>query len=217
MYLFVDLAYTLGLLIANRLEAPGNFAETARGIVASETLYRIALSSQLIGSICTVFLAFGLYATIRPIGKNLALLALLFRIIEATIFALNVLFSFVVLNAFIASDYLKALGGNQPSVLLNLRSAFYSDSFTIAGIFFSFGSILFFYLFLKSTYIPKVLSAFGLFSSAVVTIISFMELIVPRYAAILKVGWGWAPLALAEILAGLWLLFKGVNLQPRQN
>jgi hypothetical protein len=213
MYLFVDLAYALGLIIANRFEVPGNFTETARGIVASETLYRIALSSQLIASICTVFLAFGLYAAVKPMGKNLALLALLFRLVEATIFGLNVLFSFVVLTAFIAPDYLKALGGNQPSVLLNLRSAFYSDSFTIAGIFFSFGSILFFYLFLKSTYIPKVLSAFGLFSSALVTIISFMELILPRYAAILQVGWGWAPLALAEILVGLWLLFKGVNLR----
>jgi hypothetical protein len=213
MYLFVDLAYTLGLLIANRLQVPGNFAETARRIVASETLYRIALSSQLIASICTVFLAFGLYAAVKPIGENLALLALLFRLVEATIFGLNVLFSFVVLESFIASDYLKAFSGNEPSVLLILRSAFYSDSFTIAGIFFSFGSILFFYLFLKSTYIPKVLSAFGLFSSALVTIVSFTELILPRYAAMLQVGWGWAPLALAEILAGLWLLIKGLNLR----
>ncbi len=215
MYLFVDLAYVLGLLIANRLEVPGNFAETAHRMVASETLYRIALSSQLIATISTVFLAFGLYAAVKPIGENLALLALLFRLVEATIFGLNVLFSFVVLKAFVAADYLKAFGGNQPTVLLNLRSAFYSDSFTIAGIFFSFGSILFFYLFLKSTYIPKVLSAFGLFSSALVTIISFTELILPRDAAALQVGWGWAPLALSEILAGLWLLFKGVNLEPR--
>ena len=184
MYLFVDLAYALGLIIANRLEVPGNFTETARRIVASETLYRIALSSQLIA---------------------------------ATIFGLNVLFSLVVLKAYISSDYLKAFSGNEPSVLLNLRSAFYSDSFTIAGIFFSFGSILFFYLFLKSTYIPKVLSAFGLFSSALVTIISFMELILPRYAAILQVGWGWAPLALAEIMVGLWLLFKSVNLSRERS
>jgi hypothetical protein len=214
MYLFVDLAYVLGLLIANRLEVPGNLAETARRIVASETLYRIALSSQLIGSLCTVLLAFGLYGAVKPIGKNLALLALLFRLVEATIFALGVLFSFVVLKTYIDSDYLKAFGFNQPSVLVNLRSAFYSNSFTIAGIFFSFGSILFFYLFLKSTYIPKVLSAFGLLTSALVTIISFMELILPRYAAMLQFGWG--PLALAEILVGLWLLFKGVNLKPRE-
>jgi hypothetical protein len=164
-----------------------------------------------------VFLAFGLYAAVKPMGKNLALLALLFRLVEATIFGLNVLFSLVVLKAYISSDYLKAFSGNEPSVLLNLRSAFYSDSFTIAGIFFSFGSILFFYLFLKSTYIPKVLSAFGLFSSALVTIISFMELILPRYAAILQVGWGWAPLALAEIMVGLWLLFKSVNLSRERS
>jgi len=216
MYLFVDIAYAAGLVIARHFEVPGNFAETARGIVASETLYRIAVSSQLVASICTVFLAFGLYVAVKPIGKSLALLALLFRLVEATIFGLNVLFSFVVLESFIASDYLKAFGGNQPTVFLNLRSAFYSDSFTIAGIFFSFGSILFFYLFLKSTYIPKVLSAFGLFSSALVTVISFTELILPRNAALLQVGWGWVPLALAEILVGLWLLFKGVNLEPRE-
>ncbi|MGB7593369.1 MAG: DUF4386 family protein, partial [Terriglobia bacterium] len=72
-----------------------------------------------------------------------------------------------------------------------------------------------FYLFLRSNYIPKVLSALGLFGSALVTIVCFGSLILPQHAKLLQFGWG--PLALAEILVGLWLLFKGVNLRPLDN
>jgi hypothetical protein len=57
--------------------------------MGSELLYRIGLSSLLIGSLSTVFLAMGLYVAVKPIDKNLALLALLFRLVEATIFGVR--------------------------------------------------------------------------------------------------------------------------------
>jgi len=214
MYLYVDVAYGLGVTIANRLEVPGNFVETARRIMGAELLYRIGLSSMLVGSLCTVFLAMGLYVTLKPINRNLALLALLFRMVEATIFGIECLFSFIVLRAFMGSDSLHALGANQPSLLMNLRSAVYADAFTIAGLFFSMGSVLFFYLFARSSYIPKVLSILGLVSSALVTVTCLASLVFPHPAKLLQLGW--APIAVAEFLVGVWLMLKGVNLQPRE-
>jgi hypothetical protein len=215
MYLFVDFAYAAGVMIANHLEVPGNFTETSHAIMRSELLYRIGLTSVFIGALSTVFLAMGLYVTVKPIDKNLALLALLFRLVEATMFGLQSLFSFIVLKVFIGSDYMQAFGSSQPSVLVNLRSALYSDGFIVAGLFFCMGSIIFFYLFLKSTYLPKALSAFGLFGTLLLTITNFADLILPQYHKILQLGI--LPLAVAEIIVGLWLLIKGVNLRPREN
>jgi len=41
LYLFVDVADSLGLSITGRFAVPGDFAETARRIMGSELLYRI--------------------------------------------------------------------------------------------------------------------------------------------------------------------------------
>ena len=215
MYLFVDLAYVAGVMIVNRFEVPGNFTETAHAIMRSELLYRIGLTSVFIGALSTVFLAMGLYVTVKPIDKNLALLALLFRLVEATMFGLQSLFSFIVLKVFIGSDYTQTFGSSQPSVLVNLCSALYSDGFIVAGLFFCMGSIIFFYLFLKSTYLPKALSAFGLFGTLLLTITNFADLLLPQFHKILQ--FGILPLGVAEITVGLWLLIKGINLRPREN
>ena len=215
MYLFVDLAFLLGLLITSRFQVPGNFAETAHKIIGSEMLYRIGLSSTLIGGLCTVFLAMGLYVAVKPIDNNLALLALVFRLAEATLYGVLSVFTLIVLKLYTGVDSVNVFDAKQLSVLVDVHSVAGSAAFNIAAIFFSMGSILFFYLFLKSNYIPKVLSALGLFGSALVTIVCFGSLILPQQAKLLQFGWG--PLALAEILVGLWLLFKGVNLRPLDN
>jgi len=60
----------------------------------------------------------------------------------------------------------------------------------------SIGSILFCYLFFKSRYIPRILSAFGVFTSVIVTIICFGSLIFPEHVGTLQ--YGWAPMAIAK-------------------
>jgi len=212
MYLFVIVADLLSIFITTRFDVPGNFAETAHRIIESELLYRIGLSSGFIGSLCTVFLAMGLYVAVKPVDGNLALLAFLFRLAEATLGATQSIISYAFLKLYIGADSVNAFGANQLSVLMNLHSTANSAGMNIAAILFSIGSTLFFYLFLKSTYIPKILSALGLFASVLVTISSFASLISPQPAKTLQLGW--LPIFVAEISVGLWLLFKGVNLRP---
>jgi hypothetical protein len=154
----------------------------------------------------------GLYGAVKPIDNNLALLALIFRLVEATIFGVLSLVSFAALKLYVDADYMRAFDANQLSVLVNLRSVATSAGFNIAAIFFSMGSILFFYLFFKSTYIPKLLSGLGLFGSVLVPIVCFGSLMLPQHARVLVLGW--IPVGLAEIFVGLWLLFKGVNVRP---
>jgi hypothetical protein len=213
MFVFVDLAYLLGLFINTRFHA-GNVLETAHKIVASEPLYRIGLSSLLAGALCTVFLAVGLYGLVRAIDHTLALAALVFRVVEATVFAVICVLSFAFLQIY-GPGRLNAFDPIQLSVISSLRLAASIAGFNVAAIFFSMGSVLFFYLFLRSTYLPKALSALGLFGSLLVPIVCFGSLIAPQAATWL--AFGWAPIGLAEILAGLWLLIRGVEaVVPRE-
>jgi hypothetical protein len=84
-----------------------------------------------------------------------------------------------------------------------------SAAYNISAIFFSIGSVLFFYVFFKSRYIPRILSAFGVFASVIVTIMCFGNLIFPEHTAALE--YGWALMAIAEVTTAIWLMVFAVK------
>jgi len=213
MFLFVIAADLLGMSMSEGYTVPGNLAETIHRMIGAELLIRTGLASGFIGSICTVLLAMGLYVAVKPVNGNLALLAFLFRMAEATLGAAQSIFNFALLKLYISPDSLNTVSANQLQVLMNLQSAANSTAMNIAAILFSLGSTIFFFLFFKSTYIPKALSMLGLFASPLVTIVSFASLISPHPSTWLQ--FGWLPIAGAEFSVGLWLLIKGIN-HPQQ-
>jgi len=73
-FLFLWLIFTgvAGLLIESHIVGSGTFAETARRVVASEHLYRLALCTELIETMSALVLAFALYAALRPFDQLLA-------------------------------------------------------------------------------------------------------------------------------------------------
>jgi magnesium-transporting ATPase (P-type) len=215
MYLFTYPSYLLGLSITGRFEVPGNFAETAHRIMGAELLYRFGLSCQLITCLCCMVLAMGLYVAVKPIDKNLALFALLFRMTENILGAAFSIITFAALKLYLGVDSANGFDAKQLSIYMGLLSTAYSVASLVGMIFLGMGSILFFYLFLKSKYIPKIISAWGVFASVLATIVAFACLYWPQYSKPLELGW--APIGLAEISVGLWLLIKGLNLHPREN
>jgi hypothetical protein len=75
--------------------------------------------------------------------------------------------------------------------------------------------MLFSYLFFKSKYIPKILAGFGIISFGLIFIQSLLFILAPEYAAMpINQIIFWAPSGLFEIIIGLWLLIKGINVQP---
>ncbi len=209
MYLLVDAGYVVGLLITGHFRVADDFTATAHNVMAGETLYRLGLASGLIGALCTVFLAVGLYVALKPIDGDLALLALTFRLVEATLFGAQSVFSFAGVRLY---GNVSAFDADQLSFLASLRSGVGLAGFNVAATFFGVGSIVFFYLFVKSGYIPRSLSVLGLIGSVLVPLVCLGTLIAPGLGSILQ--FGWAPIAVAEIIGGLWLLIKGVRVQP---
>jgi hypothetical protein len=117
----------------------------------------------------------------------------------------------VFLKLYVGADSPNAFDGSQLSMLVTFHSTADLVVFNSFAIFFGIGSTLFFYLFFKSSYIPKLLSGLGLLGSVLVPVVCLGSLMWPQHAKLLQLGW--APIGLAEILVGLWLLFKGLNLQ----
>ena len=78
-------------------------------------------------------------------------------------------------------------------------------------IFIGIGSVLFFLLFLKSGYIPRWLSVFGIIAFSFVLIESIVLQLLPAQ------GWGFpgAMAVIFEIVVGLWLIIKGVKISNK--
>ena len=215
LYLFIIAVFVLGDSITDRIEVPGNFAETARRIMASEMLYRVGLSMSLILAMSIVLLTIGLYVVLKPVNSNLALLGLAFRFVEAICHGVETAIGFVILHLYIGADLKDGLDAKQLSALVNLYSAEYLLVFHVGLIFFCVGSFLFYFLFFKSNYIPRILSGLGLVACVLVCMLGVLNLIAPQYVAMLL------PLrlsmALAQVSVGLWLLIKGVKVRPQES
>jgi hypothetical protein len=205
MYFLVAGCDIAGQIIISSISGTGSFDETAHRIVASETLYRVGLCCSLGGSLLTVPLAVGLYVVARPVARNLAMMALLFRVIEAATGATGIVMAFTVLRIDVAANHATAFSINQLGALSDLNSGVGTQ---VSALFFSVGSILFFIALLKSPILPRVLSSWGIFASLVYAVFWAMSLIVPQEAAAVTVVAS-LPILLAELSTGLWLLVKG--------
>jgi hypothetical protein len=209
---FVVLGFDIvGAVIVSSIGGNGNFVEASHRILASETLYRIGLCCSLVGSLSTILLAIGLYVAVKPVDGNLAMMALLFRAAEAAIGGVGIIIAVSVLQIQLAANHANAFDANQLGALADLSTGVGTQ---VSAIFFSLGSTIFFYVFLKSQYIPRVLSAWGVFASLVYAAVWFVSLILPHYSAT-AVAFGSVPILIAELSTGLWLLIVGIKVQPR--
>jgi hypothetical protein len=211
MYLWLIVTDMAGVLTISRVAGSGTFAETAKRVAASEHLYGVALCSELIESLSIVLLAFALFVTLKPVNKLLAQIALYWKLGESFISGVMMIFGFLTLRLYSSPLSLGTFGTDQTQALVALTGNVTSDAFNIQAIFFSIGSTLFFYLFFKSRYIPRALSASGVFASICVTITCFATLIFPEHAAALQ--YGWAPIGIVELISGFWLMIFAVKTQ----
>jgi hypothetical protein len=209
-FLFLWLIATglAGVITTSRIVGSGTFAEKASRVVASERLYRVALCSDLVEALSALVLAFALYATLKPVDELLAQLAMYWRFVEAFIGSVGMIFSFARLGVYTSPQSI------QSQALVDLTRYAGTASYNIAAISFSIGSALFYYLFFKSRYIPRILSAFGVSASIVVTVLCFGTLIFPERAATFQYV-GWVPIAIAEVITGFWLMLFAIHESDR--
>ena len=193
----------------------GDAAKTASNIMANERLYRIGIANNIITFAIDVVLIWALYVLLRPVNRNLALLAVFFRLVETTMACVAIVNYYVAMQFVSNADHLRAFDSNQIQALSILHDT-YALTFIVVAIFLGLGSTVFNYLLFKSRYIPKVLAAWGIFSSLLLLISQFAIVIFPEVEkTIIPACYG--PIAIDEIALGLWLLFKGANIPKMES
>ncbi|SNR54779.1 DUF4386 domain-containing protein [Puniceibacterium sediminis] len=77
--------------IRARLYSPGDAAATADAILAAPALYRAGIAADLVMAVCDAGLAILLYLVFRAVALGLALSAMVFRLIQTVIIAINLM------------------------------------------------------------------------------------------------------------------------------
>ena len=125
-------------------------------------------------------------------------------------FALIALNDFVALQLLSGDDYLRAFDAKQLQALARVFVGVHGDGYLLGLVFFGLGSSVFAYLWLKSGYIPRLIAAWGLFSSVLVAVVSLAILVFPALAHVAMPAY-FAPIFIFEGGLGIWLLARGIR------
>lgn len=211
LYLLIIVAGLFGeAVVRNKLIVWGDAAATATNIAASRSLWRAGIAGDLLMHVLDVPLMLIFYVLLRPVSRNLALLAILFNAVQTAVLVATKLALLVGLFFLGSTDYLKAFEPRQLQALTYVSIRADAYGFGIGLIFFGCACLVLGYLIRKSGYLPRILGVLMQIAGLCYVTNSFSMILAPDFAnrlfpAILL------PAFIAELSLCLWLLIKGVD------
>lgn len=211
LYLTIIVAGIGGeLLVRGALVVPGNAAATAAKIAASPYLWRAGIAGDLLMHLCDVGLMLVFYALLRPVSRSLALLAILFNLVQTSVLVANKLN--LMLPIFLLGDasYLKAFTPEQLQALSYVAIRTHDYGFGFGLIFFGVECVVVGYLIIRSTYLPSILGVMMQIAGVCYVFNTFALVLYPPLGSRLF-PFIMLPPFVAELSLALWLLVKGVD------
>jgi len=193
--------------VPSKLIVSADATATANNIIASNSLFRIGFASYLVEAMCDVALTLILYVLLRPVHKDVALLAAFFRVVSTAVFAVAELFYFAASLILGGADYLKTFSPEQLHSLALLSLKLYGYGAGIFMVFYGVPSILLGYLIFQSGYLPKFLGVLLALGGLGFVTRNFALVLAPASAS----SFFLLPMTLAAVSLTVWLLVRGVD------
>ncbi len=188
-------------VVGSRLLVRGDVVATSSNLVASESLFRLALVSSLIMAIAFLLYALLLYRLLGPVHKSHARLMVGFVLVSVPIYMLNQVNQFAAL--LLASDQLH----EQVQLFLDLHRF----GNLIAGIFFGLWLLPLGLLVLQSGFLPRSLGILLMVGSLGYPVLFVQGFLFPGSERTLWTNPLLVVTHASERALMLWLLIRGVN------
>lgn len=201
-FLLQAIASLVATFLLTPLIVPGNIFASMTHIANNVLQMRASILGEMIAIIGIVMLGSLLYLTLKEQNKKIALVARGLYLVTAAIIAVSRIATFALLRisqeSVIAGhpDYLQTLG--------NLAYELQEFGYFLHMLPYTLGAALFYYLFHKSGFLPRVLSVWGLIAAPLAFIGSLFDhlgLPVSMFVFI--------PTLPFDLTIGVWLIVKG--------
>src|SRR6266571_4652879 len=198
--------------IPSKLMVSSDPTATVANLRNFDFLYRLGFASFLIESLCDITLVMILYALLKPVSKELSLLAAFFGLTGTALFACAELFYFAPPLIMGGAGYLKTFSPDQLNALVLLSLKFYGYGGMILTAYYGMAWIVRGYLIFLSGYLPKFLGILMAIGGIGFVVRNFLLIFAPAYASGLLLMLMFP----GGLLLTFWLLVKGVDV-PKWN
>jgi hypothetical protein len=211
-YLILIALGFFGQYVLGRVIVSGDAAATASNITAMESLWRLGIGAEIIALICVAALAAIYFLLLKPVSRELNLLATFLRLVGIAIEAVVTLNLVGALLPLGKGASLKAFTQEQLHALTNLALKSHAQGYALSLLFFGACFLIHGRLIFKSGFLPKVLGILIQIAGACYLTNSFAVFLAPaledRIFPLILI-----PAFIGEASLCLWLLFKGVNVE----
>ncbi|MFN2622644.1 MAG: DUF4386 domain-containing protein [Chthoniobacterales bacterium] len=183
-------------------------AATAANIKAFAFLFRLGFAGFLIESLCDTALALNFYVLLKPVNKQLSLLAAFFGLMAAATFAVTELFYFMAMSWLGDAAYLKAFQPEQLQTMALLSLKYYTYGGALFTAYYGVAWIVRSYLIFQSGYLPKLIGVLMAIGGLGFVVRNFMVVLAPAYASDVLL----MLLFPGGLFLMVWLLVRGVDI-----
>jgi Domain of unknown function (DUF4386) len=195
LYLVIIVAGIVGPLLTREQLIGPDAPATAHNIAASPELWRLGIAVDVVMQVCDVPVMLILFLLLSPVNRNVAILALLFNVVQTAALVANQL---TLVAALLSTD--------QPA-LTDVAIRMYSYGEALGLVFFGFTLLAEGYLIRHSGYLPWLLGLLVQIAGVSYLVSSLLLLVAPDVSNIAFL----IPSFVAELSLALWLLVKGVD------
>jgi len=207
---FYVLTIVLGIgafMLERGIIVSGDAAATAANIVAHPDLFRLSFVGNLLGTVCYIVVTALFYELFKPVDRSISLIAAFISLVGCAMGAVSCGLNLVPTALLNGSSYAEAFLPAQVHAFALLFVKASGLAYATGMILFGFYCVLIGYLAFRSTFLPRILGA--LFALAGLGWLTFLS---PSLGSLL------APITMVTGLVGegslgVWLLFKGVDVQ----
>jgi hypothetical protein len=185
---------------------------TANNIRAFETLFRLGIASELIGSIIFIFVVLALYRLFKAVSEKHAMAMAILLLISTPISLLAVLGELAALILAGGANFLSTFDQHQLDSLGYLFFRLHGQALVVAQVFWGLWLFPFGVLLIRSGFIPRFIGYLLFIAGVGYLLDSFSSIVLPQYAH--SISRFAMLLTLGELSIIFWLLIWGAKL-PR--
>ncbi len=196
-----------GEMYVPSLMLTGDAATTAAQLRLHDGLFRLGFAAYLVEAFSDIVIAWLFYVLLKPVHRDLALLAAFFGLVSMLVFAVTKLLYFAAPILLSGNRYLTAFPPEQADALAALFLSLYAGISGVSMLFYGTAWMLRGWLTFRSAYLPRWLGALMALAGLGFVAKTITQVLAPALSSNLLL----APMFVNALAVTIWMLAKGVD------